>query len=60
MNRKILGLISGAIIGALALGACSRNLTWVIVGAILGGVLGFMFALGQTQMKKDRETGLDG
>ncbi|MEM7345095.1 MAG: hypothetical protein AAF485_12695 [Chloroflexota bacterium] len=66
MNRKTLGIIIGAIIGAVVLGICSSLIgdTWriigIVVGLIIGGVGGMMFVVGQAQMSKDRETGLDG
>lgn len=65
MNRKLIGILIGAIVGAVLLGACSLFLggSWrivgLIVGLILGAIGGLMFTTAQAQMAKDRETGLD-
>lgn len=66
MNPKLRGIIIGGIIGALALSICSLliNNAWAvagsIIGAIIGAIAGGIVAISQTQMNKDRETGLDG
>ena len=66
MNRKIVGFIVGAIIGGFLLGLCSSFIggNWrtmgIIVGVLVGGFGGVIIVVGQSQMLKDRETGLDG
>ena len=59
MNQKIYIILIGGIIGAIALGLCVQSFTGGIIGAVLGGVVGLVVAITQTQMAKDRETGLD-
>jgi uncharacterized protein YcfJ len=60
MNKKVMGTVIGAMVGAAVLGVCTSQPIWTGVGAVLGAFLGLVVALSQIKMKKDRETGLDG
>ena len=59
MRGKASAVIASAMIGALVLGVCTANVTWIIAGLIAGTIIGLVIVLGQAQLERARKTGLD-
>lgn len=62
MNIKLRSLLIGAVIGALVsmglFGLCNFNFWWGLLGAIPGGALGLVLAIGARMREDEIETGL--